>query len=121
MTSVCRTSRHNKRIMVTHIVVAAWERFCNTKQELVQKAFKNVGLSIASDRTEDHLLAIKGYVHGQPEIGDWTRARGVLEDKEDKSYKEISGGPGEDDLIEYIHESEESISSDYIGLSKLSL
>ena len=106
----------DKRIIVIFIVVAAWERFCTTKQELVWKAFKNVGLSISLDGIEDHLLAIKGYEHGKPEIGDWSR----VEEPEIESYIEVNG-PGEDDTIEYIHDSEESISSDYSGLSKLQL
>jgi hypothetical protein len=61
-----------KRIMVTYVVVAAWERFCTTKQELIQKAFRDVGLSISPCGKDDHLLSIKGYDHGKPKIGDWS-------------------------------------------------
>jgi hypothetical protein len=59
---------------------------CSTKQELVQKAFKDVGLSIAWDSSEDHLLLIKGYKHGKPEIRDW---RYIKEDKDIQEFQEV--------------------------------
>jgi hypothetical protein len=102
-----------KRIMVTHVVAAAWRRFCSTKQELIQKAFKDVGLSIAWDGSEDHLLSIKGYEHGKPEIKDW---RYVEEDKDMQEFQEIPF-VGEE-IDEYIEDSEVCISLDYRGLLK---
>ena len=35
--------------------------------------FVDVGLSIASNGSEDSKLSIKGYEHGKPEIGDWSQ------------------------------------------------
>jgi hypothetical protein len=103
----------DKRVMVTHVVVAAWERFCCTKKTLVQKAFKDVGLSISPDGLEDNLLSIKGYEHGKPEIGDWSHVEQVLKDMEEVPHI------GEDD--EFGLESEGCISLDYKGLTRTKL
>jgi hypothetical protein len=58
--------------MVTHIVGEAWNQFC-TKKSLIEKSFVDIGLNIASNGSEDSKLSIKGYEHGKPEIGDWSR------------------------------------------------
>ena len=108
--------------MITYVVVAAWERFCTIKQELIQKAFRDVGLSISPCGKDDHLLSIKGYDHGKPKIGDWSRIELIDSEFKDEveSFREVHRA-GEDDILEYIHESEESISSDYTRLSKFQL
>ena len=47
----------------------AWNQFCTEKRSIIEKSFIDVGLSIASDGSEDSKLSIKGYEHGKPEIG----------------------------------------------------
>ena len=91
------------------------------KQELIQKAFKDVGLSISLCGKDDHLLSIKGYDHGKPEIGDQSHTKPIGEPKDKvESFQEV-GRAREDDILEYIYKSEESISLDYTGLSKFQL
>lgn len=46
------------------------------------KSFKDVGLYLAIDGSKDHLLSIKGYAYGKPEIGDF-----ITPDKEIKEYQ----------------------------------
>jgi hypothetical protein len=36
-----------KRVMVTHVVAKAWNKFCQEKRSLIQKSFIDVGLNIA--------------------------------------------------------------------------
>ena len=103
----------DKRVMVTHVVAAAWERFCSTKKALVQKAFKDVGLSIRPDGSEDHLLSIKGYKHGKPEIGDWTSA--------EQDWKDTEEIPLISKDNEFGLESESCISFNYRGLTRTKL
>ena len=62
-----------KRVMVTHVVGEAWNQFCREKKSLIEKSFVDIGLNIASNGSEDSKLSIKGYEHGKPEIGDWSK------------------------------------------------
>ena len=66
-------SVNQKRVMVTHVVREAWNQFCTEKKSLIEKSFIDIGLNIALDGSEDSKLLIKGYEHGKPEIGDWSR------------------------------------------------
>ena len=77
------------------------------------KAFLNVGLSIASNGSEDSKLSIKGYEQGKPEIGDWLQ---IDEDYEGllDFYKMLQTG----ELDEFISDVEVCISTNYRGLSK---
>jgi hypothetical protein len=47
--------------MVTHVVGEAWNQFCIEKKSLIEKSFVDIGLSIASNGSEDSKLSIKGY------------------------------------------------------------
>ena len=40
--------------------------------DMIVKSFLDVGLSFPLDRSQDHLLSIKGFPHGEPEIGDYS-------------------------------------------------
>lgn len=51
----------DKRVMVTHVVATAWKAFCEEKAELVQKAFREVGISLPLDGSCDHEIKIKGF------------------------------------------------------------
>jgi hypothetical protein len=70
-------------------------------------------LNIASDGSEDSKLSIKGYEHGKPEIGDWSKIGG---DNCIEGFQEI---PLEkEELDEYIQEKEVCITTDYRGLQR---
>jgi hypothetical protein len=101
-------SASQKRVMVTHVVAEAWNRFCKDKRNIIQKSFIDVGLNIASNGSEDSKLSIKGYEHGKPEIGDWSRI--------DDNYEDYYELPQTDELDEYIEEGEVCITTNYRGL-----
>ncbi|KAG6090709.1 hypothetical protein E4U15_000062 [Claviceps sp. LM218 group G6] len=48
----------DKRIMTTHVVKDAIETL-KSRGDMVKKAFLDVGISINSDGSEDHLISIK--------------------------------------------------------------
>ena len=62
-----------KRIQITHCVGKAYERLCDQHGDIIRKSFVDVGLSLPPDGSEDHLLAIKGFEHGNPIIGDFSQ------------------------------------------------
>jgi hypothetical protein len=66
-------------------------------------------LNIASNRSKDSKLSIKGYDHGKLEIGDWSRI-----DDNYKSFQEILQT---DELDEFIMEEEVCITTNYRGLT----
>jgi hypothetical protein len=102
-----------KRIMVTYVVGEAWIQFCKEKKSLIEKAFVDVGLNIASDGSEDSKLSIKGYEHRKPEIRDWSKI-----DKDDciEGFQEI---PLEkEELDEYIQKEEHCVTTNYRGLQR---
>ena len=101
-----------KRVMVTHVVSESWKQFCQEKKALIAKAFQDVGLSLSIDSSEDSLLSIKGYNHGEPIIGDWRRAD-ELEDIQD--FQEIAS-TGMAEEAEYRLESEACITQNYKGM-----
>jgi hypothetical protein len=70
-------------------------------------------LNIASNGSEDSKLSIKGYEHGKPEIGDWTRI--------DDNYEGFQEVPQTDELDEFIKEEEVCITSNYRGLLRSKL
>lgn len=49
-----------RRIGITHCVAKAWQRFCQEKAEMVVDSFINLGLTLPTDGSQDHLLSIKG-------------------------------------------------------------
>jgi hypothetical protein len=73
-------------------------------------------LNIASDGSEDSNLSIKGYEHGKPEIGDWSKI-----DDDDcmilEGFQEILQLEN-DELDEFIKEEEVCITTDYRGLQR---
>ena len=55
------------------------ESVLHRKKSLIEKSFVDVGLNIASNRSEDLKLSIKDYEHGKL---DWSRI-----DNEDNNYE----------------------------------
>ena len=92
--------------MVIHIVREAWDQFYTTKKSLIEKL-----LNITSNRSEDSKLSIKGYEHGELEIGDWSQV-----DDDDSNYMGFQEVPQTDELDEFIQEEEVCITTNYRGL-----
>jgi hypothetical protein len=101
-----------KRVIVTHVVGVAWDQFCREKKSLIEKSFIDVGLNIASNGSEDSKLSIKGYDHGKPEIGDWSRI------DNNHNYEGFQEVPEIDELDEFIQEEEVCITMNYRGLTR---
>jgi hypothetical protein len=98
--------------MVTHVVSEAWIQFYKEKKSLIEKSFVDVRLNIASDGSEDSKVSIKGYEHGKPEIGDWSKI-----DDDDYilvGFQEVLNG----ELDEFIKEEEVCITMNYRGLQR---
>ena len=70
--------------MVTHVVAIAWKRLCEEKQAVICKSFRDVGIFLPIDRSEDYLLSIKGFPSNELEIGDYNQR-----DEEIDKYQEI--------------------------------
>lgn len=51
-----------KRIQMTHCVAKAFDRLRSLLGNMIKKSFLDVGLSLPPDRSQDHLLAIKGLI-----------------------------------------------------------
>jgi hypothetical protein len=100
--------------MVTHVVREAWNQFCTTKKGLIEKSFIDVGLNIASNGSEDSKLSIKGYDHGKPEIGDWSR----IDYNNDNNYEDFQELLETNELDEFIKEEEVCITTNYRGLRR---
>lgn len=60
-----------RRILVTHAVGEAWEKFSQTYQELVVTTFRKLGLTLPIDGSCDDELSIKGIDPSLLRIGDW--------------------------------------------------
>jgi len=48
------------RVMMTHCVARAWEKFCNERQEVVVRSFRCLGISLPIDGSADAEISIKG-------------------------------------------------------------
>jgi hypothetical protein len=51
----------DKRIMTIWIIGRAWRRFSEEKKAIVQKSFRDCGIFIPCDRSNDSLINIKGF------------------------------------------------------------
>lgn len=58
------------RILTTWWVGDVWYQFCIEKQDVVQRVFQNVVLSLVINVSKDHKLDIEGFL--EVKIGDWT-------------------------------------------------
>jgi len=68
-----------KRIQMTNCVAKAYRQLCDQHGKMVAKSFLDVGLSLPTDGSQDHLLSIKGFGHGKPIIGDYTSTDAEIE------------------------------------------
>lgn len=68
-----------KRIQMTHCVGEAFKILRERHADMIAKSFLDVGLSLPPDGSQDHLLSIKGFPHGEPEIGDYSQTDAEIE------------------------------------------
>jgi len=62
----------DRRVLMTHWVAQAFERVHMEHKEAIIACFKNVGLSLAVDGSEDHLLKVRDCPNLT--VGDWQKA-----------------------------------------------
>ncbi|RPB00518.1 hypothetical protein L873DRAFT_1564006, partial [Choiromyces venosus 120613-1] len=67
--TIQKWSTSDKRIMVTHVVGEAWAIFQQEKKELITKAFRDVGVTLPIDGSQDQDIHIKGF--DNITVGDW--------------------------------------------------
>ncbi len=92
----------DKRVLTTHAVAAAFQRL-QDHSATIQKSFKDLGISIAADGSEDHLINIKGVDTAQIELQGWEQAEDVtLSSAADEAEADLDG------LEEYITAQEEA-------------
>ncbi|RYO82107.1 hypothetical protein DL764_009660 [Monosporascus ibericus] len=75
----------DRRIMITHIIQQAWERLCK-REHLIRKAFRDCGISIRPDGSEDDLINIKDIDHSEINFTGWETA----ENSVPEGYETIS-------------------------------
>lgn len=108
----------DKRVMTTHVVARAWEAFCKEKRELIQKSFRDVGVTLPVDGSEDSLLKVKGFEAEDlaKEITLNSCAKNLPEPiayQSGETYRELPI-PGEDSFcLEYTWQAE-----NYLGFPK---
>ncbi|OIW26844.1 hypothetical protein CONLIGDRAFT_646981 [Coniochaeta ligniaria NRRL 30616] len=91
----------DKRVMTTHVVATAFQRLQADPARII-KSFKDCGISVAADGSEDHLIKIKDIPTDKIDLTGWEQAEDVT----------IAGAAGESDegldgLDEYITTQEE--------------
>ncbi|RPB01507.1 hypothetical protein L873DRAFT_628596 [Choiromyces venosus 120613-1] len=59
-----------KRIMTPHVVSCTWKAFCQQKQSLIVKAFRDVGVMLPIDGSQDGDIKIKGFTTSEIDIGN---------------------------------------------------
>jgi hypothetical protein len=62
----------DRRVLMTHWVAQAFERVHMEHKDAIIACFKNVGLSLAVDGSEDHLLKVRDCPNLT--VGDWQKA-----------------------------------------------
>jgi hypothetical protein len=62
----------DRRVLLTYWVAEAWKKLYQDHQDAIIKTFQNVGLSLPTDGSKDHLLKIRDLPHMT--IADWQRA-----------------------------------------------
>jgi uncharacterized radical SAM superfamily Fe-S cluster-containing enzyme len=59
-----------KRVIYTHTVFNVLERLQTEKRNIIAKSFCDTGIYIAPDKSEDHLIRIKGFEDKPIVLGD---------------------------------------------------
>lgn len=83
--------------MTTHTVATAWKKLCE-RPEIPYKAFKQCGISIAPDGSEDHLIKIKDIPAKAIDFTGWERENQVTEEDEDHEISQSGDNINEFEL-----------------------
>jgi hypothetical protein len=71
-----------KRVMSTYTIFNTLERLQNEKRDIIAKSFRDTGIYMAPDKSEDHLIRIKGFEDKLIMLGDLE-----YRDREIKGYE----------------------------------
>ena len=74
-----------RRVLITWAVGEAWERFSRERKQVIQRAFRAVGLSLPIDGSSDSEISVKGIetavlIDG---LKDWQKG-GPVDDEHDR-------------------------------------
>jgi hypothetical protein len=103
-----------KRVMSTHTVFNALERLQNEKRDIIAKSFRDTGIYMAPDKSEDHLMRIKGFEDKPIMLGDLEYRDREIEGYE---YRPIKVEPEDT----FVLDSEVEQTMDFSGLSVMQL
>ncbi|RPA90762.1 hypothetical protein L873DRAFT_1820600 [Choiromyces venosus 120613-1] len=96
-----------KRIMTTHVVSHAWKVFCQQKQSFIVKAFRDVGVMLPIDGSQDGDIEIKGFTTSEIDIGNWAEDLTISQSSQaSQSYHTLSTETSEDHSLHYIWQCE---------------
>jgi hypothetical protein len=104
----------DKRIMTTHTVFNAVEQLARYKKDIIIKSFRDTGIFMAPDKSEDCLIRIKGFEDKLIELGDIE-----FRDREIEGYEYQPIETKTEDTFELGSEVEQTM--DFLGLSILQL
>jgi len=85
--------------MTTHVVATAWIQFCIDKGDMICKAFRDIGITLPVDGSQDSKLAIKGIDSADISIGDGGKDPTTTE--LDKFCRSIPINGDDTDALEY--------------------
>jgi len=107
-----RWSISDKRVLTTHVVATAWIQFCIDKRDMICKAFRDVGITLPVDGSQDSKLAIKGIDSADISIGDGGKDPTTAE--LDKFYRFIPINGDDTDALEYTWALEDYVHTEYL-------
>jgi len=87
-----------RRVATTWAIGEAWERFCRERREVVQRAFRVVGLSLPLDGSSDNELSIKGIETDflVEKLVDWKQGGNTTSDDDSDDGKSVEALVEED-------------------------
>ena len=95
-----RWSLSDRRVSTTWCVGQAWAQFTGSARgkKIIQDSFRNVGLALPIDGSQDSELNIKGFTGAEMVIGDWSQGTENIED----SDTPIDETEDENPLVDFI-------------------
>lgn len=99
-----------RRVAASWAVGAAWERFSQTKGEVVRRSFRCVGLSLPIDGSADEEISIKGIetsflsqglvsCHNEEELTLDGNVGNLIEDFESVAIEDVDNSDGDEDIF----------------------
>ena len=88
-----------RRVLTTHAVATAWQKLNPT---LIAKSFKECGISLNTDGSEDYLLKIKDLSQATFEGWEDHDPRPEKQEYEDEEKEILEDDFDEEELVEYV-------------------